>query len=180
MTPTHLLSDVGRLYLKIGTAVRHLTGVWPEVEDRPEPHHIDRATRIVLARPELYISTLGREVIIMANIPLASNAVYKYRILTLADDGTPEPAPAADVFSVTSGDSTKLGVAIGAMMDGSPAVVFTPLVRDALGITFEVSDSAGLKVDDGAVDISTAPVPATMIGLDLASPETTSQPLPAT
>jgi len=131
------------------------------------------AARIVLALPEVYRD--GK----LMPLQLKNTEVSKFRILVKDADGAVVPAPASDVFTVTSADTTgSCAFTIDKMLDGAPAVMMQPLKRTATGIPYEVKDSAGLTVDDDTVDIVTD-LTAKAVGLDLAAPEITAQPEPA-
>ena len=114
----------------------------------------------------------------MANREFQDDQVWTVPLRTVNAAGQFEPAPAGDVFTVTS-DNPALGVAIGTMSDGtSTAVVFTPMVQASTGITYVVSDSAGLAQFTEMVDIVPDVTPTNIL-LDFASAEIAAQAPPA-
>jgi hypothetical protein len=134
---------------------------------------IRKPVRIGLALPEVYIG--GK---LMANLQLMNDQVLTIGILAIDDVGQTVPAPAGDVFTVVSSNPASLNAMIGATASGQPAVVLNALVQVSPGLSFTVSDSAGLAVFDEAVDI-VDDFTATAIGLDLANSTSVAQPPPA-
>jgi hypothetical protein len=130
------------------------------------------ATKIGLALPEIY-----KGGIFMANLQLKNDEVMHIGILTLDNVGGIVPAAAGDVFSVVSSNPASLNAVIGTMASGAPAVVINALVQESPGLTFTVSDSAGLAVFTETVDIVIDTTPTAM-GLDLTTIETSAQPVP--
>lgn len=114
----------------------------------------------------------------MPNFELNSDAVYTIPILTTNSAGTVEPAPAGDVFSVTSSAPASLAAGIGKTAAGGPAVVLTPLVQASPSITVTVSNSAGLvqavQICDIVVDVA-----PTNVVLDIADATHVLQPTPS-
>lgn len=113
----------------------------------------------------------------MANYELLNDQQVTVTIKTTDSSGKVEPYPPGDIFSVVSSNPASLGAAIGADAAGNPAVILTPLVQASPGLTFTVSDSAGLAVAIQAVDI-VADTTDTNIVLDLADATHVSQPVP--
>lgn len=146
--------------------LRKLDGIECRIGPRP------RATRIALELP-----SVARKGVKMANYELLNDQIVTITIKTTNSAGTVEPYPPGDVFTVVSSNPASLGVAIGADAAGNPAVVLTPLVKDSPGLTFTVSDSAGLAVAIQAVDI-VDDTSDTNIVLDLADAAHVSQPVP--
>ncbi|HEY0341118.1 MAG TPA: hypothetical protein VGC34_09955 [Steroidobacteraceae bacterium] len=103
------------------------------------------------------------------NIQLPNDEIVGYHILALDAEGDVVNAPAGDAYAVKVSDPASLNAVITTDVRGAPIVKFNALVATASGITFEVSDTAGEKVFDGAVDIvvDTRPV---AVGLDLTNP----------
>lgn len=114
----------------------------------------------------------------MPNFELPNDEVVTITIKTTNSVGTVEPAPAGDVFSVTSSAPASLQAVIGADAGGNPAVVLTPLVRVSPGITVTVTDKAGLTAATQVVDIVVDVTPTNII-LDVADATHVSQPVPA-
>lgn len=133
---------------------------------RPHP------TRIALELPR--VTKKGK---IMANYELLNDQQVTITIKTTDAGGKVETYPAGDVFSVVSSNSASLDAKIGADAAGNPAVILTPLVQASPGLTFTVSDSAGLAVAIQAVDI-VEDTSDTNIILDIADATHTSQPVP--
>lgn len=129
-------------------------------------------TQIVLALP-----TITRKGVLVPNYELKDDTVATVPILTTNSAGVVEPPPTGDIFSVTSSNPASLTAAIGQTAAGNPAVVLTPLVQASPGLTFTVSDSAGLKVATQIVDIVQDTTPTNII-LDLADATTVPQPVP--
>lgn len=113
----------------------------------------------------------------MANLQLMNDEVMHIGILVLDAAGDTVPADPSDVFTVASSNSASLSAVIGTMASGAPAVVLNALVAASPGLSFTVSDSAGLAVFTEQVDI-VADTKATAIGLDLSHTETSPQPVP--
>jgi hypothetical protein len=99
-------------------------------------------------------------------------------ILTIDAAGDKVPPISGDVFSVVSSDPTKMTAAMGVDATGNPAIVLTPLVRLAPGLTATVSDTSALTSDVQIVDIVNDVTPAA-VSLDLASATFATQPMPA-
>ena len=144
-----------------------LTSIEKEIVTPPPPPPVS----IHLALPS--ITKNGK---IMANFELANDEIATIPILVDDAAGQPVPAPAGDVFSVTS-SSASLGVAIGATASGAPAIVLTPMVQASPGITVTVTDSAGLSSFAQLVDIVQDQTPKA-ITLDIADATEVSQPVP--
>jgi hypothetical protein len=136
----------------------------------PIPHC--EATKIILALPEIYQGG-----ILMANLQLKNDQVMAIGILTIDNMGTVVPAPAGDVFTVTSSNPASLNCVIGTMASGAPAVIINALVQASPGLSFEIADSSGLAVFDEGVDIVEDFTPAAT-GLDIANAEVSAQPVP--
>lgn len=113
----------------------------------------------------------------MPNYELPNDAVATITIRTTNSDGTVEPVPAGDVFTVVSSNPTSLGATIGVDAFGAPAVVLTPLVAASPNLTITVSDSSGLAQAIQLVDI-VVDVKDTNILLDIADAATKPQPVP--
>jgi hypothetical protein len=113
----------------------------------------------------------------MPNFEMNSDAVYTIPILTTNIAGVVEPAPAGDVFTVTSMAPTSLQATLGTTAAGGPAVVLTPLVQSAPNITITVTDSAGLTQAVQICDIVVDVAPTNII-LDVANATHTTQPTP--
>lgn len=139
-------------------------------------HHHEKMPKpvsIALALPEIY----NRQGNLMANLQLLNDEVMHIGILVLDAAGDTVPADPADVFTVVSSNPASLNAVIGTMASGAPAVVINALVVASPGLSFTVSDSAGLVVFTEQVDI-VGDTKAVAIGLDLANPETSPQPVP--
>ena len=134
---------------------------------RSQPASID------LALPEIY-----RNGVLMASLELSNAVVETITILTRDAAGDVVPAPAGDVFTVVSSNPASLNAVIGADSKGAPAVVINALVQASPGLSFTVSDSAGLAVFTEDVDIVSDLTPKAL-GLDLANIESASQPIPS-
>jgi hypothetical protein len=113
----------------------------------------------------------------MANYQLKNDAVDTIPILVRDAAGDVVPAPASDVFTVTSNNPLSLNVVMGQTAAGNPAVVANALVQVSPGLSFTVSDSAGLKAFDEGLDIVADTAPAA-IGLDLANVTSATQAVP--
>lgn len=113
----------------------------------------------------------------MAGYPLKNDAVVTIGILATDDAHDVVPAPANDAFSVVSSDPAKLHAAIGTNAAGHPAVIINALVRAATGLSFKVSDTAGLAAITQEVDIVDDTTPKA-VGLDLAGAASAPQPVP--
>jgi hypothetical protein len=117
---------------------------------------------------------------LMANIELANDEVLIIPILTDDSVGVPVPPPAGDTFAVVSSspslvatiDTTTLVPA------GTPGVKLVPTVQVSPGLSFTVSDSAGLTAFVQGVDIVADTTPKA-ITLDIANEVVQSQPVPA-
>jgi hypothetical protein len=115
----------------------------------------------------------------VANIELANDEVLFIPILTDNAEGMPVAPPAGDTFSVVS-DSPSLAVAIDTTTlapPGTPAVKINATVQASPGLSFTVSDSAGLTVFIQGVDIVPDTTPKA-ITLDLAHEVVQAQPVP--
>lgn len=132
---------------------------------------IPAATQIALALPET-----RKGGILMANLQLMNDEVMTIGILTLDNVGGTVPAAAGDVFTVVSSNPASNAV-MGATAAGGPAVVLNALVQVSPGLSFTVSDSAGLAAFTENVDIVDDTTP-TAIGLDLADATSVPQPPP--
>jgi hypothetical protein len=135
---------------------------------------VTTAHHLVVDRPEVY-DQQGNQ--IMANIQLLNDTVMTLRIVALDAEGTVVPAPAGDTFTVASSNPASLAAALGAMADGGPAVVLTPLVQVSPGLSFTVQDSSGLPLFTDGVDI-VGDDGAKTIGVDLTATQITAQPAP--
>jgi|SRR5712671_2517644 len=113
----------------------------------------------------------------MANLQLKNDVIETIPILTKDAAGDVVPAPAGDVFSVVSSNPASLNAAIGVDVAGHPAVVINALVQLSPGLSFTVSDSAGLTAFREDVDI-VADVTPTAVGLDLTNITSAPQPVP--
>ena len=138
------------------------------------PH---RPVRIALALP--IIKRNGK---LMANFELADDTVAAIAIHTVDAAGDVVPAPAGDVFSAVSSDSTKMTAMIGTMpsgpMAGAVALILTPLVKLAPGLSATVTDTAALTMEVLPVDI-VADLTPKAISLDVVDAILTPQPVPA-
>jgi len=135
----------------------------------------ERAPQI--ARIDFALPTITRNGDIVPNIQLANDTVETITIVTTDAAGATVPAPAGDTFTVVSSNPASLGAAIGTDKNGAPAVVLTPLVQVSPGLTFTVTDSAGLASDAQGVDIVADLAPKT-ISLDIADATTAPQAVP--
>ena len=111
----------------------------------------------------------------MPNFELPNDEVVTIPIMTQNSAGVTEPMPAGDVFTVVSSNPASLNAVIGT--GTTPTVVLNALVQLSPGLSFTVSDSAGLGVATQIVDI-VADVTPTNIVLDLADATHTAQPVP--
>jgi hypothetical protein len=134
--------------------------------------HRKRAVKLVLALP--IVTT--KEGNLMADIPLSNDLVYTIGVIGLDAAGNPTPLPSGDVVSAVASDTTALGVAIGTIGAGAPAVVLTPLKQNATGVAVTVTDTAGLTQDVATFDIG--PGVPKGLGLDFKNETTVSQPVP--
>ncbi len=118
----------------------------------------------------------------MANFELADDTVAAIAIHTVDGAGDVVPAPAGDVFSAVSSDSTKMTAAIGTMpsgpMAGAVALILTPLVKLAPGLSATVTDTAALTMEVLPVDI-VADLTPKAISLDVVDAVLTPQAIPA-
>ena len=119
---------------------------------------------------------------LMANFELADDTIAAIAIHTVDGAGNVVPAPAGDVFSVVPSDPTKATAAIGTMpsgpMAGAVALILTPLVKLAPGLTATITDSAGLTLYVLTFDI-VADLTPKAISLDVVDAVLTPQPVPA-
>jgi hypothetical protein len=110
------------------------------------------AAQIALALP--IITRNGK---IMATFELSDDTVAAIAIHVTDAAGDVVPAPSGDAFSAVSSDPTKLTAMIGAIpsgpMAGAVALILTPLVKLASGLTATVTDSAALTSAELTVDI---------------------------
>jgi hypothetical protein len=136
------------------------------------PGQSNPATRITLALP-----SITRNGALVANYELANDTVATISIVTTDAAGATVPAPASDVFSVTSSAPTSLTAAIGKDANGNPAVVLTPLVQVSEGLSITITDSAGLTSDAQGIDIVQDLAPKA-IGLNLTTASVTAQTVP--
>ena len=113
----------------------------------------------------------------MANLQLSNDVVETITILTLDAAGVVVPAPIGDTFTVVSSNPASLNAVMGTNAAGNPAVVINALVAASPGLTFTVSDSAGLTSFTETVDIVADTKPAA-IGLDLTDIASVAQPAP--
>ena len=113
----------------------------------------------------------------MANLQLPNDVVRTIPILANDAAGDVVPAPTGDTFSVVSSNPASLNAVIGQTVSGAPAVVINALVQVSPGLSFTVSDSAGLAAFTENVDIVQDTAPKA-IGLDLAGETDAAQPVP--
>jgi hypothetical protein len=134
------------------------------------------ATRIALGLP-----ILTRNGTIM-NFEIPNNTAPAIAIHTVDAPGDVVPAPSGDVFSAVSSDPTKMTAAIGTMpsgpMTGKVALILTPLVKLASGLTVTVTDTAALTLVVQTVDI-VADLTPKAISLDIVDAVFTPQAVPA-
>lgn len=159
LAPHSLIHTLRRIEVKLDAILRLL-----------EPQH--EAVQIGLALP-----TITRNGAIVPNIQLANDTIETITIVTTDAAGATVAAPAGDVFTVVSSNPASLTAAIGTDKSGAPAVVLTPLVQVSPGLTFTVTDSAGLASDAQGVDI-VADLAPKAIGLDIADATTVAQAVP--
>ena len=111
-----------------------------------------RPAHIVLALP-----IITRNGNLMANFELADDTVAAIAIHVTDASGVVVPAPVGDIFSALSSDGTKLTATIGAMpsgpMVGAVALILTPMVKLASGLTVTVTDTSALTSFVLMVDI---------------------------
>src|ERR1700758_291831 len=88
---------------------------------------IRRARRTFPVRIKMELPLITRKGM-KVNFELKNDTVATITIHAVDAAGDVVPAPAGDVFSVASSDSTKLQADIGADLSGNPAVILTPLV----------------------------------------------------
>lgn len=156
----------------LGVIIGILLGVLLSAAFEYHHRHRKRAVSLHLMLP--IVTYKGTN--IMADIALANDLVYTIGIVGIDGAGNPAPLPAGDVASAVSSDATALGVTIGTIGAGAPAVVLTPLKQNATGVTVTVTDTAGLTQDVATFDIG--PGVAKSLGLDFANETTTPQPVP--
>jgi|ERR1700733_5024914 len=132
----------------------------------------NKAHRIILALPEIHQGDK-----LMANLQLKNDQVMTIGILTVDNMGTIVPAPVGDVYTVVSSLPASLNAVIGATAAGGPAVVLNALVEISPGLSFTVSDSAGLEAFTENVDIVEDFTPSA-VGLDIADATSVAQALP--
>ena len=116
----------------------------------------------------------------VANIELANDEILIIPILTDDAAGVPVPPPAGDTFSVVSSMPASLSAVIDMTTltpPGTPGVKINALVQVSPGLSFTVSDSAGLTTFVQGVDIVADTTPAA-ITLDIAHEVMQSQPVP--
>jgi hypothetical protein len=137
--------------------------------------------------PELLLINPTTRRLIVANIQLQNDEIIEYPIVALDAGGQVVPAPTGDTYSVVNGTPASLNSVIGTLSAassdgipaGSPCVILNALVPAATGITLTVTDSAGLGLFNGAVDIVADLVPKNL-GLDVTDPVVQgSQAVPA-
>jgi hypothetical protein len=116
----------------------------------------------------------------VANIELPNDEVLIIPILTDNDVGMPVPPPPGDVFSVsTSSPSLSAAIDITTLTPpGTPGVKINANVQVSPGLSFTISDSAGLPVFVQGVDIMNDTTPKA-ITLDIPHAVVQSQPVPA-
>lgn len=114
----------------------------------------------------------------MANFELKNINIATIPVLTVDSAGDKVPAIAGDIFSVVSSDPTKMTAVMGVDGTGAPAIVLTPMVKLAPGLTATVTDTDNLTSDVQIVDIVSDLTPAA-VSLDLAGATFTVQPAPA-
>ncbi len=116
---------------------------------------------------------------IMANIELANDEVLIIPILTDNSAGVPVPPPSGDTFSVVSSSPSLMAVIDTTTLTpaGTPGVKINATVQMSPGLTFTVSDSAGLTSFTQGVDIVSDTTPSA-ITLDVAHEVMQSQPVP--
>ncbi len=134
-----------------------------------------KPSRIVLGPP----LKLKNGKLTVANIELANDEVLIIPILTDDAAGTPVPPPAGDTFSVVSSSPSLMAVidTTTLMPAGTPAVKINAAVQMSPGLSFTVSDSAGLTTFVQGVDIVEDTTPKA-ISLDVAHEVMQSQPVP--
>lgn len=121
----------------------------------------------------------------MANFQLKNDTAADILITAINDVGTIVPAPAGDVDSVVSSDSTKLDATIGVMPSGAfagkPSLHLVPLMKGPFvgTLTAALNDSAGLRQDIIGVDI-VEDLTATALSVDFTNVVLTPQAVPAT
>jgi hypothetical protein len=139
---------------------------------RPRKYH-----HIFLGVPTLRHKVTGK----MANFELADDTIASIAIHVTDASGDILPAPTGDTFSVVVSDATKMTAAIGTMpsgpLVGAAAVILTPLVKLAAGLTVTVSDTAALNMAVLIVDIVADVTPKAIV-LDTVDAIFTPQAVP--
>lgn len=117
---------------------------------------------------------------IMANIELPNDEVLIIPILTDDTAGNPVPPPAGDTFSVASSSPSLTAVIDITTLapPGTPGVKINANVQVSPGLSFTVSDSAGLTTFVQGVDIVADTTPKA-ITLDFAHEVAQPQAVPA-
>lgn len=135
----------------------------------------NRPVRISLGAP----LKLTNGKLTVANIQLANDEVLIIPILTDDAAGVPVPPPAGDTFSVVSSSPSLMAVIDTTTLvpAGTPGVKINAAVQVSPGLSFTLSDSAGLTVFVQGVDIVMDTAPK-MITLDTAHEVMQSQPVP--
>ena len=114
----------------------------------------------------------------MADFPLLNDGVYTVPIQATDSAGAVVPLESGDTYTVVSSAPTSLGAAMGSTAAGNAAVVLTPLVQTATGITITVSDANGLTAATAIFDIVADTTPVALV-LDLPDATHVPQPVPS-
>ena len=135
----------------------------------------NKPARILLGAP----LKLKNGKLTVANIELANDEILIIPILTDDAAGVPVPPPAGDTFSVVSSSPSLMAVIDTTTLTpaGTPGVKINATVQVSPGLTFTVSDSAGLTTFVQGVDIVADTTPMA-ITLDTAHEVMQSQPVP--
>jgi hypothetical protein len=136
----------------------------------------NKPVRIALGAPLV----LRKGKLTVANIPLPNDEVLIVPILTDDTAGVPVPPPAGDIFSVVSSSPSLTAVIDTTTLvpAGTPGVKINAMVQVSPGLSFTVSDSAGLTTIVQGVDIVADTTPKA-ITLDIAHAVVQTQPVPA-
>lgn len=110
----------------------------------------------------------------MANFQLPNDWVLTVPVVTQNAAGAIVPPPPSDTFTVVSNNPASLQ----AVMDSTgKSVVLNALVQVSPGVSFTVSDAAGLQHPPVLMDIVADAVPA-MTGVDFTGASHTTQAVP--
>jgi hypothetical protein len=123
-----------------------------------------------------------------ANIQLKNDQILTLPIVVDDANGDVVPAPAGDVDTVVSNNPASLHAVLGATTVaftlnnvsfpvGSPAAVINALVQVSPGLSFTITDTAGLVADVQGVDIVPDTTP-TSINTNPANSTSVPQPVP--